>query len=41
MANGIANAVWVSQIDVVVPAMPRSGKTVIVLSSHGIVSGRR
>ena len=37
IANGIANAVWVSQTEVVVPARSRSGKTVIVLSSHGIV----
>ena len=37
IANGMANAVWVSQTAVVVPARLRSGKTVIVLSNHGIV----
>ena len=37
MANGMPNAVWVSHTAVVVPARSRSGKTVIVLSNHGIV----
>ena len=37
IANGIANAVWLSQTAVTVPARSRSGKTVIVLSRYGIV----
>ena len=37
MANGMANAAWVSHTAVVVPARSRSGNSVIVLSSNGIV----